>query len=156
VRIEWTRAFRVPIEAWIRAGTDRRWRIGVEGVPPADPERASAFSWLHIAWTREMERQRAAGHPELATGAYIARLVREDGKDWWEWGRRAVATRLAVGDETLDLPFPVEDGGELPDYWREDHEAAEAEIVAGLGTFFEDDDAFDRALDEAAAHPGAR
>jgi hypothetical protein len=51
-------------------------------------------------------------------------------------------------DQVPDPPF-VEDGGELPDYWRADHEAAEAESAAGLSMVFDDDD-FDRALDAAA------
>jgi hypothetical protein len=57
--------------------------------------------------------------------------------------------------EFAELPFPVEDGGDLPEYWREDHEAAEADIKAGRVSYFKDDDEFDRALDAAAAHPRA-
>jgi hypothetical protein len=53
------------------------------------------------------------------------------------------------------LPFPVEDGGELPEYWREGRKAALADIEAGRVTYFVDEEEFDRALDEAAAHPRA-
>lgn len=162
------RPFREVVDAWLDAGGDGWWRVRLVGLP-AGGDRSWVSATIRGSWRQELEYRRTAGYPELTTGPdgrFIASLVHEDGEDWLAWGPRMDATPSRAGNDALGLDQPfneeaapdiafVEDGGDIPDYWRDDHEAAEAEIAAGLGTFFEDDDAFDQALDEVAAHPRA-